>query len=66
LSTAGELQIDEPPGQITAHADAEQTDTDDKLLPLSAAANAKGEDDDDTASVAVDACQGADASRQMR
>ena len=56
---------DEPPGQITAHADAEQTDADDKLLPLPAAANAKGEDDD-TASVAVDACQGADVSRQMR
>jgi hypothetical protein len=57
---------DEPPGQITAHANAEQTDADDKPLPLPAATNARGEDDDDTAIAAIDACQGADVSRQMR
>jgi hypothetical protein len=56
---------DKPPRWSTANANAEQMDVNDKLLPLPAAANAKEKDDDDTAGVAVEACQGAEVSRQM-
>jgi hypothetical protein len=56
---------DEPPGQITANADAEQMDMDDKPLPSPAATNTKEEDNDNTAGVTVNTCQGVDVSRQM-
>jgi hypothetical protein len=51
---------DEPPGRITADANAEQMDADDELPPspltLPAATNAKEAQDNDAAGAAVDVC----------